>query len=150
MKNWVCEGWSKRERVAMHLPWSLGILSEDSASGTSTGKEKTRERSQGLKEREAECHVSHSRSSRLARALPSNRQHLHGKSTVKKSSQDFLYSPSPWSAALHPHCSPRHPPPSRPGLRACWVTLAPVLPPRRQAGGSPLLASWRDTRHLES
>lgn len=35
-----CEGWDKRESVAVHLPWSFGILSEDSASGASTGKEK--------------------------------------------------------------------------------------------------------------
>lgn len=34
----------RKERPSTHLPWSLGILSEESANRPSTGEEKTRAR----------------------------------------------------------------------------------------------------------
>lgn len=38
------KGEKRKERPATHLPWSLGILSEESANRPSTGEEKTRAR----------------------------------------------------------------------------------------------------------
>lgn len=38
------KGEKRKERPSTHLPWSLGILSEESANRPSTGEEKTRAR----------------------------------------------------------------------------------------------------------
>jgi len=129
----------------MHLPWSLGILSEDSASGTRTGKEKTRERSQGLKEREAEFKVSHS-ISRLARGLISNHQYSYAKSTVTKIYFSFFTSPQSTfffklscvrTISLVTHHQ------AVLDLRACWVTPVPLISSSSPASSCALATNSR-------